>query len=766
MDNYAVARARRLAQDARLEGRSTLLESAGFEILQSLGLLTPARLMVRHSAEVPHTPLLLSDRVVVKVVADAIVHKTDVGGVAVVRNRHDQIAAAVQTMEAAFGDVVAGYSIAEFVPYDHSFGHEWLLGMRWTPEFGPVVTVGVGGVTAEFVTAALRGDRGSIVFLPSASRTEIEDRLSRLVVTPLVTGGVRRQRATLTIEQLATTVEKFCQLGDACRPDGLSAIEINPLAMTTGGPIALDVLATTGDGVATDRRLGPVQKIHNLLQPRSIAIVGVSAAMNPGRIILRNLLREGFDRSSILVVKAGTAEIEGCAAVARIQDLPHAVVLAVLAIGAEQIPEAMSAIIESQKAESVIVIPGGLGEKEGTNALTEPILKALDDSRHTDWGGPVVNGGNCLGIQSRPGRYDTMFIPAHKIGPSEGSNAPLALITQSGAFAVSRTTRFGNLRPRYTITVGNQIDLTIGDYLAHLEQDPAVQVFGLYVEGFKPLDGLAAVEAVRRITSSGRTVILYRAGRTREGTRATATHTAAVAGDYDVTRGLFAAAGAIVADSLEDFTDLVMLFTLLATHSPAGVRVGAMSNAGYECVAIADHIQALELARFSDAGRVRLGNILAQRRLATLVDVHNPFDVTPMADDDTFEAVARTILDDPRVDVGVIGCVPATPALSTLPAAPSHDEDVSAETSVASRLIGLKHSHAKPFISIVDAGHLYDDLAESLIRGGIPTFRSADRAMRLMERWVVNRLADRRRADAERWVDEFSHDLTGSVGGP
>jgi acyl-CoA synthetase (NDP forming) len=757
MPTYAVARARKLADDAWAQQRSMLLEPEGFEILEALGIRTPARLLVRHSGEVPHTPLLLGERVVVKVVADAVAHKTDAGGVLVVRNRHDQIAAAVRQMESAFSDiVVSGYSIAECVPFDRALGHEWLLGMRWTHDFGPVVTVGVGGVAAEAVAAAMQRDRGSVVIAPSAPREAISERIRSLVLTPLVCGGVRRQAPDTTVSALAAAVEKLCALAEACRPGGITEFEVNPLVVSPDGLVALDVLAVLGDGASIDAPRRPLHKIRNLLQPRSIAIVGVSSRKNPGRIILENLLEEGFDRTSITIVKPGVTDVEGCAAVATLRDLTRPVDLAVLAVSATQVPAAIRDITDTGNAESVIVIPGGLEEKAGTDTVTAPVLEALWTSRASDWGGPVVNGGNCLGIQSSPGRYDTMFIPRHKLGSKNDAAAPLALITQSGAFAVSRATRLDHVRPRYTITVGNQVDLTIGDYLAYLEHDPEIQVFGIYVEGFKPLDGLAALESVRRITASGRTVVLYRAGRTREGAGATASHTAAVAGDYEVTRSLFDSAGAIVADTLDDFTELVMLFTMLQDRVPHGPRVGAMSNAGYECVALADAIGALTLPPFSDEGRARMAAILEARQLASLVDVHNPFDVTPMADDETFATVAETILADPHVDAAVVGCVPATSALNTLTASAAHDEDVAAPGGVAARLVRLARSQSKPMIAVIDAGHLYDAFAERLLAGGIPTFRSADRAMRLLGIWIEDRLTDRARREAERWVDEFS----------
>ena len=165
--------------------------------------------------------------------------------------------------------------------------------------------------------------------------------------------------------------------------------------------------------------------------------------------------------------------------------------LFILAISAAQTPQAITDIVEGRKAESIIVIPGGLEEKSGTEAIVGRMREALASARASAWQGPLINGGNCLGIRSLPGRYDTMFIPEYKLPVPSGQVSPVAFVSQSGAFAVSRMSKLGRLNPKYAITLGNQMDLTIGDYLAYLKDDPAIEVFAVYVEGFTHLDGLA-----------------------------------------------------------------------------------------------------------------------------------------------------------------------------------------------------------------------------------------------------------------------------------
>jgi hypothetical protein len=104
-----------------------------------------------------------------------------------------------------------------------------------------------------------------------------------------------------------------------------------------------------------------------------------------------------------------------------------------------------------------------------------------------------------------------------------------------------------------------------------------------------------------------------------------------------------------------------------------------------------------------------------------------------MMPDALFAETVEAILDDPEVDVGVVGCVPLTGALNTLAGAPRHTEDIARPGSIANRLIELWRRTDKPWITVVDAGRSYDPLAEALAQAGLPVFRHMDRAMRILE---------------------------------
>jgi acyl-CoA synthetase (NDP forming) len=734
---YDAGAARRVLATPRCAEAGVLLEPEGLALADALGIATPRRFEVSAGAATDRAAPLPGERVVVKVVAPGILHKTERGGVRVVANRPEAIARAIAAMTDAFADEpVAGWLVCEHVPHDAAFGHEFLLGLRWSREYGPVVTLGPGGIHAEILGIALAGDDGLAVAAPFLTDpNHVEAALARLVPARLATGSLRGRPPALPAAALADAVRRFVAFASEFVPSPIAEFELNPLVVSEGRLIALDALARLAGGGEEAPAPRPLAKVRRMLEPRSIAVIGVSEKMNPGRMILRNVLRAGFDPARVTVVRPGRDAIDGCRCVPTVEALDPPVDLAVVSLAAAQAAPVIAELAGGRRAGGVVLIAGGLEEKRGSEALVARMRDAIAAARAAPDGGTVVNGGNCLGIQSRPGRYDTLFIPGHKLAPAAGDPHPVALVCGSGAFAVSKRSKLSGLSPRYTITIGNQMDLTAGDWLEALAGDEAVEVFAVYLEGFRTLDGAAFLAAADRITRAGRTVILYRGGRTRAGAAAAATHTAAVAGDARVGRALAEACGVVVADTLEEFEDLVRLFVTLRDRPPRGRRLAAITNAGYESVAIADRLGPFELAAWSEPTRAALRAALQPLRLEEIVAIANPIDLTPILDDAGYERIVRAALADPGVDAAVVGCVPMTGALNTLPGSAAHGEDVSRPDSVAGRLLRLRDESAKPWVAVVDGGPLYDPMALRLEEGGVPTFRTADRAMRMFGRW-------------------------------
>jgi len=349
-----------------------------------------------------------------------------------------------------------------------------------------------------------------------------------------------------------------------------------------------------------------------------------------------------------------------------------------------------------------------------------------------------VLGPNCLGVRSRPGSYDTFFIPDNKMDPRRDARPRrAALLSQSGAFMISRMSNLELLDPTLAVSLGNQVDLTVSDLLGTIGDRDDIDCLGVYVEGFNDMDGLALVRAVEQVAAAGKVVVFYKAGRTEPGRAATTGHTASVAGDYDVCQTAVGNAGAIVVDTFKEFEQLVGLATLLHGKEVGGRRIGVISNAGFETVGMADAILGaryqLEIPALSADAADSIAQVLASRKLETLVNVRNPLDVTPMADEEVYEACARAMLDDPAVDAVIVSFVPLTPNLLT-----TADEITKAE-SLANRLPALLRETSKPLVAVIDAGQSYESMAHALFLRGVPVFRSADQCVRSLGRYLCHR---------------------------
>ena len=119
-----------------------------------------------------------------------------------------------------------------------------------------------------------------------------------------------------------------------------------------------------------------------MLEPASIAVIGVSTKRaNFGRIILNNIKECGFPTDHLYVIRPGEKEVDGVPCVPSVDDLPERVDLLVVATSAEQIPGLMEEVINTRKVSSVILIPGGLGETEGTRDLEAKLKQAIAASR-------------------------------------------------------------------------------------------------------------------------------------------------------------------------------------------------------------------------------------------------------------------------------------------------------------------------------------------------------------------------------------------------
>jgi hypothetical protein len=201
---------------------------------------------------------------------------------------------------------------------------------------------------------------------------------------------------------------------------------------------------------------------------------------------------------------------------------------------------------------------------------------------------------------------------------------------------------------------------------------------------------------VREAVLAGKEVIFYKAGRTPEGKTATSGHTASWPGTTWSASPAFARPGAwSPRPSPSSRTSL--LAQRLHGKKILGNRLAAVSGAGFEAVGMADNIQSDE--RSPDPPRQGAGE---------LVEVKNPLDINPGADDEAHVKVVEALSADANVDALVIGLDPLSPAMRTLADTSSGRYSLSDPSSIASLLPKVVAALETPVVGVVDGGRLYD----------------------------------------------------------
>lgn len=755
LSDHATQAVKQVLESMAREGRKQLFEHEVYSIVELVGAIKPPRhrfVPVGESIESDALAKFAGERVVLKIVSPDVIHKSDVGGVLFVARTADAVTTEMESLirrHTASGAHVVGVLIVEFVERGEvGFGQELFVGLRATREFGAVLAAGLGGVDTEYLAHQMKpGMAVAKALVEETTADEFFALFRRTAAYDVMAGQARGHRRVVSDGELLRCFRAFLMLGRRfCAADcdpAIEELEVNPFAFSRQRLVPLDGRGRAGESVRPAIARSP-EHIRQMLEPRSVAVLGVSSSReNFGRIILANTLECGFPKEHLYVIKSDPAEIDGVRCVPTVADLPEPVDLLIVAAASFGLVPVLRDAIESARIASIILIPGGVGETSGSESLQEQLREMLTQGRRGGRGAPVVLGGNCLGVRSHPGRYDTFFVPRSKF-PLRTTRevSRFALITQSGGFAITRLSNLEHLPPALAVTIGNQLDITASDVLTVVAQRDDVDVIGVYMEGFRELDGLAFVRAVEDAARRGKVVVFYKAGRTESGRAATAGHTASVAGDYDVCQTAVAQSGAIVVDTFKEFEQVVELCTLFHDVRVRGRGLAAISNAGFETVGMADTLRGaryeLQIAAPTEATLVRIRQIAEASGLGNLVNVRNPLDLNPMADEKVYEECAEAMLLDEGVDALVVSVVPFTSRLRTTP-----EELAGGGGSLVERLAGLRRRHEKPIIVVIDAGRPYDTLSRALREAGVPVFPSCDQAIRSLGRFLCHRASPR-----------------------
>ncbi|MFP3177902.1 MAG: CoA-binding protein [Thermocladium sp.] len=450
--------------------------------------------------------------------------------------------------------------------------------------------------------------------------------------------------------------------------------------------------------------------INALLNPSSVAVIGATPRRDSiGNIITINLAKKY--RGKLYLVNPRYTDINGIKAYPSIKEIGEPIDLAVIVVPAPLVPSVMREVSEAG-TKAAIIISGGFSEvgEEGAR-LEEEVKKSAGKVR--------ILGPNCIGVFNASTGLDTFFLPEERMGrPRPG---PLALISQSGAVAGSILDWAArrNLGIGIAVNYGNKLDVTETDLMRFLALDPSVKVITMYMEGFKyPGEGRRFMEAAKEV-SKRKPIIIYKAGRSRASKRAVASHTAALAGNYEIYSAAFKQAGLIESSSLRDMFDMAKA---LATQPlPRGRRVLILTDSGGMGVQATDSLEPLGLMvpELPETQRDRLRKILPP-----LAAVGNPIDLTGSATDEMYKSVLEEILPTDSVDMAMVIALMQLPGLTV---------------NLANYIIEAK-KYGKPVVAVSFGGNEFmARFNDALDKGGIPVYATPDRAAKAL--WALTEYA-------------------------
>jgi acyl-CoA synthetase (NDP forming) len=469
------------------------------------------------------------------------------------------------------------------------------------------------------------------------------------------------------------------------------------------------------------------ERLDRTLNPRTVVVVGDAKARG-NRWLKSNKTVEDVDGRlfSVQVDPNELPEIEalGVENFSSLLDIPGEVDYVLVAVPRQVAPLILKHCIEKNVAGAAFFTSGfAETDTDEGRELQSSIQQAAVEA------GLVLIGPNCMGL----------YNPAAgvRFGPQQpaGFDGPVSFVSQSGAHAMDfiMAAHDAGVRLGKAVSFGNGIVLENADYLEYFADDPGTEYLAMYVEGLQ--DGRRFFEQLRAATRR-KPVVLWKGGRSSDGSRATRSHTASLAGSTEVWDALCRQAGALQAESLTEAVDLLKALTLLPPFTGDGV--GVMGGSGGQSVSMTDAFAGagLRVPELTEASYTQLGKWFS----LVGASFRNPIDMGTNRTE--LEQILGILDGDANIDVISMQLRPR----------PKDDPDREQLEAPVEALALSKQRSAKPHVVLLHSptplahGEAIRELDQQLHALGIPAFPGYERAAR-----ALAKVGDyyRWRADAE-----------------
>lgn len=375
--------------------------------------------------------------------------------------------------------------------------------------------------------------------------------------------------------------------------------------------------------------------LDKLFYPRHIAYVGASPKKgkrwSSGNAYISGAFNQDF-QGDIYPVHPTAKNILGYKVYAGIGDIPGEIDLAVFTIPTSAALQVMEDCV-AKGVKFVHLLTAGFSEtgQSEHSAIEDRIVEIAQK------GGIRIIGPNCMGVYCPEGgiAWNDQF-------PTRSGN--VGFFSQSGQLATHFILQ-GPKRDIYfnkVVSFGNARGVKAHEFLEYFAQDSRIDIIGAYLEGLR--DGRAFFEAARRITPK-KPVIIWKGGQTEGGSRATLSHTAAIAGSQKIWQAMCRQAGIISVHSMQEALSTFAALRMIPL--PKGPNVAILGGAGGGSVTMTDMAEkeGLKVPHLTEKSIQSLGEFIPPQGNS----VRNPLDAS-FLQDDQFSRLARVIRDDPNID--------------------------------------------------------------------------------------------------------------------
>ena len=461
--------------------------------------------------------------------------------------------------------------------------------------------------------------------------------------------------------------------------------------------------------------------LYPIVNPKNIAVFGASNSVTSmGTSLLDSVLDLGFE-GEVYPIHQKENRVQNLKAYRSVLDLPNVPDLALIVLPTHIVSEAMDAC-GRKGIRHAIVISGGFKEVGGEGVNLEKELVAVANKYGMRFLGP-----NCIGVANPRYKLNTTFMAF------QGAPGFVGMASQSGSFV---TQMFGYLSDyalgfSTAISVGNEANIDIVDCMEYLGACPDTRVIALYIEGIQR--GRAFVETARSIVPKKPIVALY-VGGSEAGSRASLSHTGALAGPDKLYEGIFRQSGIIRARSVMEMFDICWM--LGSVPRTKGRRVVIQTHSGGPGVEAADACgrAGLELPSLSPETIKRLSPLIPRTG-----SISNPVDFTFGKNlHDYFSKIPKALLDEKNADILLFYFFTPSLRLQRMMRQIGVPQDqIGAQAAklvdaYSESIMQLFENHGKPFVGYTFQ-NLKDPLVRILIERGIPIFPGPQRAARAIE---------------------------------